>query len=189
MGINTKSINSRGRAMSNTLESGFLLVLGIDPGSRVTGYGVIKTDGQSVFYVDSGCIRVKAENLTEKIYEIYSGVSSLMQQYQPQTGAIEQVFLGKNVSSALKLGQARGAALAAIANHHISIAEYAPRTIKQAVVGSGAAEKNQVNHMVRYLLQLNSRPQTDAADALAIALCHAFHLKSLVIPADAGIHP
>ena len=153
-----------------------IIILGIDPGSRTTGYGVIKTDGRAVFYVDSGCIRVKGESLSEKIYEIYSGVSSLMIEHQPQAAAVEQVFLGKNVSSALKLGQARGAALAAIANHHIPIAEYAPRTIKQAVVGSGAADKNQVSHMVQYLLKLSGKPQIDAGDALAIALCHAFHL-------------
>lgn len=154
-------------------------VLGIDPGSRVTGYGVIKTDGKTVIYVDSGCIRVKGETLAEKIYEIYAGVSALMIEHQPQLAAIEQVFLGKNVSSALKLGQARGAALAAIANHQISIGEYAPRTVKQAVVGSGAAEKAQVSHMVRYLLKLSGKPQADAADALAVALCHAYHVGKL----------
>lgn len=157
-----------------------MIVLGIDPGSRITGYGVIKTDGKSLVYVDSGCIRVKGESLADKIYEIYSGVSDLMQNHQPQAAAIEQVFLGKNVSSALKLGQARGAALAAIANHHIPIAEYATRTVKQAVVGSGAAEKSQVNHMVRYLLKLSGKPQVDAGDALAIAICHAFRLKGVL---------
>lgn len=153
-----------------------IVILGIDPGSRTTGYGVIKTDGKAVFYVNSGCIRVKGESLREKIYEIYSGVSTLMTEHQPQAAVVEQVFLGKNVSSALKLGQARGAALAAIANHHIPIAEYAARTIKQSVVGNGAAEKSQVSHMVQYLLKLSGKPQIDASDALAIALCHAFHM-------------
>lgn len=155
-----------------------IIVLGIDPGSRVTGYGVIRTNGKSVVYVDSGCIRVKSETLAEKIYEVYSGVSDVMKQHQPQAAAVEQVFLGKNFNSALKLGQARGAALAAIANHHIPIAEYATRTVKQAVVGNGAAEKSQVSHMVRYLLKLSGKPQVDAGDALAIALCHAFRLNN-----------
>ena len=152
------------------------VIIGIDPGSRLSGYGIITFENKSPRYVDSGCIRVKGESISEKMAEIFEGVDSLIQQYRPQLAAIEQVFVGKNSNSAIKLGQARGAAMAAVARHGIDIAEYAPRAIKQAVVGSGAAEKAQVSHMVCHLLKLQGVPQVDAGDALAVALCHAFRI-------------
>lgn len=156
------------------------IIIGIDPGSRITGYGVIQKQGNAFSYLDSGCIRVKGDSLSEKIAEIYTGVATLVAQHQPMHAAVEQVFFGKNASSALKLGQARGAALAAIAVAAIPIGEYAPRKVKQAIVGTGAAEKSQIGHMVKCLLKLPGTPQEDAADALAIALCHGFHLSAAI---------
>lgn len=148
-------------------------ILGIDPGSRVTGYGLIRYVEKKTIFIDCGVIRVKAQVLSQKLAHIFSGIQTLIEKYQPEEIAIEQVFFGKNASSALKLGQARGCALAAVANQQLPIFEYAPRQIKQAISGSGSADKAQIQHMVRLLLNLNQSPQADAADALAIALCHA----------------
>lgn len=149
------------------------IILGIDPGSRVTGYGLIKQTGQKLEYVDSGCIRTSPEGeLSEKLLQIYDGICLLMDQYSPEEVAIEQVFMHQNPNSALKLGHARGVAMVAAASHRVKISEYSAREIKQTVVGYGAAEKSQVGHMVVHLLALNSTPQSDAADALAIAICH-----------------
>jgi crossover junction endodeoxyribonuclease RuvC len=149
-------------------------ILGIDPGSRVTGYGVIKQVGQSLEYVDSGCIRTTPNGeLSEKLLQIYDGICLLMDRYFPTEVAIEQVFMHQNPNSALKLGHARGVAMVAAASHRVKISEYSAREIKQTVVGYGAAEKSQVSHMVVSLLSLNSAPQSDAADALAIAICHS----------------
>lgn len=154
------------------------IILGIDPGSRVTGYGVIKELNQQIEYVDSGCIRTSPEaELSQKLLQIYDGVCQLMDSFAPTEVAIEQVFMHENPSSALKLGHARGVAMVAAASHRTQIFEYSPREIKQSVVGYGAAQKSQVNHMVVQLLGLNSTPQSDAADALAIAICH-YHLRS-----------
>lgn len=148
------------------------IILGIDPGSRVTGYGLIAMIGQRSYYLTSGCIRLPAGDLAAKCRELYSALQQLILQYQPSEAAVEQVFMHLNAGGALKLGQARGAAITAIANHHVALAEYSARQVKQAVVGYGAAEKHQVQDMVQRLLQLSGRPQADAADALAIALCH-----------------
>ncbi|MFT4059940.1 MAG: crossover junction endodeoxyribonuclease RuvC [Legionella sp.] len=157
------------------------IILGIDPGSRVTGYGIIKQTGQNIEYIDSGCIRTSADGeLSEKLLQIYDGICLLMERYSPSEVAIEQVFMHQNPNSALKLGQARGAAMVAAASHRVKVSEYSPREIKQTVVGYGAAEKSQVNHMVVNLLSLNSAPQSDAADALAIAICHS-HMRHNVI--------
>ena len=147
-------------------------LLGIDPGSRITGYGIIEVDGRVSKYVDSGCIRTQSEDLPGRLQEIFAGISEIMAAYEPAEMAIEKVFMHRNADSALKLGQARGAAICACSNRSISISEYSPREIKQAVVGSGAASKDQVQHMVCSILSLNSTPQEDAADALAIALTH-----------------
>lgn len=149
-------------------------ILGIDPGSRVTGYGVIDSaNGQST-YVASGCLRVEGDTLPDKLGLIFREIGQLIETYRPQQFAIESVFMHRNAGSALKLGQARGAAICAAVGRELRIAEYAPREIKQAVVGKGGAEKSQVQHMVRVLLGLADSPQADAADALAIALCHSF---------------
>lgn len=157
-----------------------MIILGIDPGSRITGFGVIKRTGQKIEYVVSGCIRTGDGEMAERLKKIYEGVSELIDTYQPQEFAIEQVFMGKNADSALKLGQARGVAMVAACMKELGVAEYAPRSIKQAVVGKGSATKEQVQHMVQYLLKLPGKPQADAADALAIAICHAHTSASLV---------
>ncbi len=149
------------------------IILGIDPGSRTTGYGLVKTQGAKFEYLGSGCIKVGDLNLAEKLGRIYASLHELIERYQPEEVAIEQVFLGKNVDSALKLGQARGAAIVAASQQNKPVYEYSARTVKQAVVGTGGADKLQVQHMVKTLLKLPASPQADAADALAIALCHA----------------
>ncbi|HVV67663.1 MAG TPA: crossover junction endodeoxyribonuclease RuvC [Gammaproteobacteria bacterium] len=148
-------------------------IIGIDPGSRITGYGVIQSDGQKHIYIASGTVKTLNEAIGERLAQIFHGVSKIVQQYQPMHAAIEQVFMAKNANSALKLGQARGAAIVAMATQGLSVAEYSARAIKQAVVGYGAAQKEQVQHMVKLLLNLPQAPGSDAADALAIAICHA----------------
>jgi crossover junction endodeoxyribonuclease RuvC len=153
------------------------IILGIDPGSRITGYGVIKEYNRQIEYIDSGCIRTTPDDeLSERLLQIYNGICHLMDQYSPNEVAIEQVFMHQNPSSALKLGHARGVAMVAAASHRIKVSEYSPREIKQTVVGYGGAEKAQVSHMVVHLLTLNRTPQADAADALAIAICHS-HMR------------
>lgn len=154
-------------------------ILGIDPGSRFTGYGLIDSDGQHARYVASGCVRVNGHNLPEKLGLIFRELSALIDEYQPQQLAIESVFMHRNADSALKLGQARGAAICAGVTREMPVAEYAPREIKQAVVGKGGADKQQVQHMVRVLLSLGETPQADAADALAIALCHSYKQQAV----------
>jgi len=154
-------------------------ILGIDPGSRFTGYGLIDTDGQRACYVASGCLRVDGDSLPEKLGLIFSELTSLINQHQPVQLAIENVFMHRNADSALKLGQARGAAICAGVTSQLPVAEYAPREIKQAVVGKGSADKQQVQHMVRVLLNLSETPQADAADALAIALCHSYQQRAI----------
>tara|TARA_R110002167_G_scaffold52042_2_gene150538 strand:- start:7621 stop:8136 length:516 start_codon:yes stop_codon:yes gene_type:complete len=150
------------------------LILGIDPGSRITGFGVINVVGSRHEYVASGCIRIKGDHLPDRLQQIFEGVVEIITLYQPQDMAIEQVFMAKNADSALKLGQARGAAIVAGATQGLSVSEYAARAVKLAVVGKGSAEKSQVQHMVSSILKLPGLPQEDAADALAIALCHAY---------------
>ncbi len=148
------------------------IILGIDPGSRITGYGVVRHNGRQFEYVGSGCIRVVAEQLPEKLKIIHDGVRELILQFNPDVFAIERVFMAKNADSALKLGQARGAAIVAATVNDLPVYEYAAREVKLAVVGTGGADKVQVQHMVKRILSLPGTPQADAADALAIALCH-----------------
>ncbi len=152
-------------------------VIGIDPGSRITGYGIVDTDGFRHRYVTSGFITIKADTLSDKLGIIFSEVSKVVTTWKPQSMAIEQVFVKRNVDSALKLGQARGAAICAAVQAQLPVGEYTPRAIKKAVVGSGAADKQQVQHMIQRLLGLDEMPQSDEADALAIAICHAHHIK------------
>ncbi len=154
-------------------------ILGIDPGSRITGYGIIEVCGNRSTYIDSGCIRTvnkEEASLASRLREIFKGITSIIQSHQPDEVAIEQVFLSKNADSALKLGQARGVAMVAAALSDYAVAEYSALQIKQAVVGKGRADKTQVQHMVTALLKLNKSPQADAADALAVALCHS-HMR------------
>jgi crossover junction endodeoxyribonuclease RuvC len=151
-------------------------ILGIDPGSRITGYGVIDQDGQRLRYVASGCIRIEGEALAARLGMIFAGVNRIIDEYRPEEMAIERVFMNKNADSALKLGQARGAAICAGVTRTVPVDEYAAREIKQAVVGRGGATKEQVQHMIRVLLSLGERPPSDAADALAVAICHG-HIR------------
>jgi crossover junction endodeoxyribonuclease RuvC len=153
-------------------------ILGIDPGSRVTGYGIIDQQGQQLSYVASGCIRTQGEALPERLGIIFSGIIDIIGEHSPDEMGIEQVFMNKNADSALKLGQARGAAICSGVHVHLPVAEYAARAIKQAVVGKGGASKEQVQHMVCVLLALQKKPQSDAADALAVAICHGHHRET-----------
>jgi len=153
-------------------------ILGIDPGSRITGYGIIDQQGQHIRYVASGCIRVKGESIAERLGVIFEGVSRIIAEYNPEEMAVEQVFMNKNADSALKLGQARGAAICAGVTRAIPVAEFAARAIKLAVVGKGGAAKEQVQHMICVLLSLEQRPPSDAADALAVAICHGHHRET-----------
>lgn len=157
-----------------------MIILGIDPGSRITGYGVIERVQGKLVYRGSGCIRVADAALPERLATIFTGVSDVIRQFSPDCFAIEQVFMAKNPDSALKLGQARGAAIVAATQGELPVSEYSARQIKQAVVGKGGADKTQVQHMVKHLLQLPGTPQADAADALAVALCHAHTEQSLI---------
>ena len=163
------------------------LILGIDPGSRTTGYGLVRCQSGRLEYVASGCIRLKSDLLAERLHVIFQGVSQIIQQFSPDEFAIEEVFMAKNASSALKLGQARGAAIVAAGNCQLPVSEYSARKVKQAVVGNGGAEKSQVQHMVKQMLGLEGNPQADAADALAIALCHA-HTQQILIKVSGASH-
>lgn len=156
------------------------IILGIDPGSRTTGYGVIKQLGSRFQYLGSGCIRLGDGVLSDRLIKIFNGVTEIITQFTPDEFAIEQVFLAHNPDSALKLGQARGAAIVAAGHAQMPVAEYSARQIKQSVVGKGNAEKTQVQHMVCQILKLDKKPQADAADALAVALCHANTQQSLI---------
>jgi len=148
-------------------------VLGIDPGSRVTGYGVIESDGMRSRHLGSGCIRTASGDFPERLGEIFHGLREVLLQWQPQEVAIEQVFVSRNASSALKLGQARGAAISAIVTLELPVFEYTPAAVKQGLVGNGRAEKEQVQHMVRVILGMQGKMGLDESDALAVALCHA----------------
>ena len=154
-------------------------ILGIDPGSRVTGFGIVDLDTRLSTYVTSGCIRVSGDTLPERLKCIFEELSEIIMLYRPDEVAVENVFMHRNAGSALKLGQARGAAICAAVVKLLPVSEYAPAEIKQTVVGRGRAEKEQVQHMVKVLLNLPSSPQADAADALATALCHCHTRQTL----------
>ena len=147
-------------------------VLGVDPGSRITGYGLIDAREDAVCYVASGCIDTKGGAFPPRLAEIYRGLRQVIAEHAPSELAIEDVFFSRNPQSALKLGQARGAAIAAAVGADLPVNEYAARSVKQAVVGTGRASKAQVAYMVRMLLRLDAEPAADAADALAVAICH-----------------
>jgi crossover junction endodeoxyribonuclease RuvC len=158
-------------------------IIGIDPGSRCTGFGVIDSDGLRHSYVASGHINIKGDELPDRLGFIFSEVGKIIAKWQPLTMGVEQVFVNKNVDSALKLGQARGAAICAGIIAQLDVGEYTPRAIKKAVVGNGSADKEQIQQMMKLLLKLDFVPQSDEADGLAIALCHAnhMHIKTLGI--------
>lgn len=152
-----------------------MIILGIDPGSRMTGYGLIDNQSNKMSYIDSGFIKVEGEQLAHKLGYIFQQITQIIETHQPQHMAIESVFMHKNADSAIKLGQARGAAICAGHLGGQKVYEYAPREIKQAVVGRGGALKEQVKHMVTRLLSIRQELQSDESDALAIAICHAQH--------------
>lgn len=150
-----------------------MIILGIDPGSRRTGFGLIEVLENKMHYISSGTIHIDSKlELPGRLKVIFDSLNQVVEQYQPDEAAIEKVFLAKNADSALKLGQARGAAIVAAVTHDLPVAEYEARKVKQSVVGTGAADKTQVAHMVKALLNLAGLPKEDAADALAVAICH-----------------
>jgi crossover junction endodeoxyribonuclease RuvC len=164
-------------------------ILGIDPGSRRTGYGVVDVNGNNLSPVAWGVIRTdELDSFPDRLHRIHQGLTEAILAHRPTEAAVENVFLAKNAASALKLGHARGAALATVVRRKLAVSEYAPRLIKQSLVGGGAADKNQVQHMVRLLLRLpDTRLQADAADALAIALTHA-HMSATQMRTGVAVH-
>lgn len=163
-------------------------IVGIDPGLRVTGFGVIERHGNELVYVTSGCIKSSdRQSLPERIRTLFAGVSEVVATYGPDQAAVEKVFVNVNPQSTLLLGQARGAALSALVHAGLPVAEYTALQVKQAVVGQGKAAKGQVQHMVIRLLELPGAPAADAADALACAICHAHGGQGLGGLATAGL--
>jgi crossover junction endodeoxyribonuclease RuvC len=154
-------------------------ILGIDPGSRATGFGFIEARKDRTVCIAHGVISTGNGEFPDRLGVIFAGIRDLLREHQPDQVAIESVFISKNPSSALKLGQARGAAICAVVSEGLKVAEYSPRSVKQALVGRGAADKIQVQHMVAVLLQLRERLEEDAADALAVALCHQHTSETL----------
>ncbi len=153
-------------------------ILGIDPGSRLTGYGVIEDSTRGFKYIASGSIRVSDDYFPDRLKQIFKGLLEIVECYQPEQMAIEQVFMHVNADSALKLGQARGAAICAVQAAGLPVFEYSAKQVKQAVVGKGNAQKLQVQHMVKILLNIQGELQIDASDALGISLCHAHYQQT-----------
>jgi len=156
-----------------------LRILGVDPGSRLTGVGIIEVQGDRVIPVYYDAIKAGSGEFTERLGIIFSGLQQLIREYQPDQAAIETVFVANNAAAAIKLGQARGAAVCAAISCGLPVSEYSPRSIKQAIVGRGGADKGQVQHMVGLLLGIKGPIQNDAADALAAALCHQHTSQTL----------
>jgi len=147
-------------------------ILSLDPGSRLTGVGIIEASGDRLRMVHHAVIKAGDGEFAERLGLIFNGVRDLVAEFRPIEAAVETVFVAHNAASAIKLGQARGAAICALIDAGLPVAEYSPRSVKQAIVGRGSADKLQVQHMVRVLLGLSEMPPEDAADALAVALCH-----------------
>ena len=165
-----------------------LRIVGVDPGSRVTGYGVIDVRGSDLRYVVSGCIRARGATHIERLADIFEGLGQVVSDHRPDELALEEVFVSRNANSAIKLGQARATALCAALPviDPTQVFEYTPRAVKQATVGYGAAVKDQVQHMVKQLLGLRGALAEDAADALAIAVCHAHTRRSRLMARTAA---
>ena len=183
------------------------LILGIDPGSRLTGYGLLRAQGDKLAHVHSGCIRADLPSVArqeqepiqdsspppgsaqpQRLKQIFNGLCQIIEQQRPEEAAVEAVFMGRNADAALKLGQARGAAIAACVRYDLPVAEYSARKIKQALTGGGGSDKEQVRYMVARLMALGSEADDlseDAADALAVAICHANTRASLIRMAGA----
>lgn len=164
------------RAPRSTAVATAYCILGVDPGSNCTGYGVVRTAGDDVQYVFSGTIAAaRATSRHDRLREIFSGIENVIREYQPTHFAIEDVFYSKNPRSALVLGEARGAAILAAAMAGLPVFEYSAREVKQSVTGNGAADKSQVSYMLVKMLNLREAPERmDESDAIAIAMCHAF---------------
>ncbi|MDQ6994063.1 MAG: crossover junction endodeoxyribonuclease RuvC [Mariprofundaceae bacterium] len=150
-------------------------ILGVDPGSQKTGVGILDVQGNHLKYVHHSVIRVGTGDFSERLTALFSGLSSIIETFKPELAAMEDVFVSKNVTSALKLGQARGALLAACGFHGLHVEPYSPTKVKQSITGFGRADKKQVQHMVNMLLKPPPPLQEDAADALAVCICHAHH--------------
>ena len=151
-----------------------LRILGIDPGSRKTGYGLIEHSGNRTRYLASGCIKLNLkESLAERLHQLSTELDKLIEEFQPDCGAVEKIFFAKNAQSALTLGHARGVILLKFSERQLVVHEYQTLKVKQTVVGVGRADKNQVQHMVKILLNLQKKLQEDEADALAVAITHA----------------
>lgn len=155
------------------------IILGIDPGSQITGFGLIDAQKHSLVHLHHGYIRVAQLPMVERLQQIFLSLTEIIRRYTPQEAAIEQVFMHANPGAALTLGQARGAAMTAVGYADLGLAEYTARQVKQSLVGYGAANKVQMQAMICHLLNLVETPQVDAADALAIAVCHAHHRSGL----------
>lgn len=152
-------------------------ILGVDPGSRITGFGVVEIENGKLRYVTSGCIKMKDKGLPARLKTIFEGMSEIIDNTEPDFMAVEEVFVSRNARSALILGQARGAAISAGVSKGLAVGEYTALQIKKSVVGYGQADKSQVQHMVQTILALDGIPQEDAADALACAICHSHTLE------------
>lgn len=152
-------------------------ILGIDPGSRKTGYGVVEIRDNRLFYLGSGCIHTGDGPLHKRLLVIFDSVSALLEQFQPTEVAIEETFVSKNAQSTIKLSEARAVAMVTAARAGLEVYGYTPTRIKSAVVGYGKAEKNQVQYMIKNILHLSGLPQVDASDALACAVCHSHTIK------------
>ena len=151
-------------------------ILGIDPGSRITGYGVIAVSGHEIGFVACGTIRTAGESVfSRRLLTIFQDLCEVIHTHNPEVAAVEDIFVDPNRRSALKLGHARGTAVVAALHNNLEVFDYTARKVKQAVAGYGQADKTQVQHMVCALLELDSVPSVDASDALAVAICHAHH--------------
>lgn len=155
------------------------LILGIDPGSRITGYGIVEMEKNHSRHIASGCVTMGELAFDGRLRAIFIGLTDVIREHRPDEVAIEKVFMNRNADSALKLGQARGAAICAAAMCDLPVHEYSPNEIKLAVVGRGHAAKEQVQHMIKAILALSAAPTADAADALAVALCHGHTRQGL----------
>jgi len=156
-----------------------LIILGVDPGSNFTGYAVIKNDRNKFSRITSGIIKLpSSKDMSQKLEIIYDGLKEVIKKHKPDEFVIETAFYGKNVQSTLKIGYVRGVCILAAAHNKIPVNEYSPREIKKAVVGNGAAAKEQVNYMVKNILSIDEKMKYDESDAMAIALCHIFKMKS-----------
>lgn len=167
------------------------IILGVDPGSQITGVGVIKACGADLSHIYSESIKLPKGDLSQRLKQIYASLQNVIAQTRPDIIVIEKVFLAKNPQAALVLGHARGAAVLAAVNNDIAVTEYSATEIKKTVVGRGRADKSQVQHMMRVLLSLRVAPDVDASDALAAAVCHAHHhqMQLAIAKADSsGVH-